>query len=166
MACSLVPVANTRSPFLIESDIDENIMFLVTLIFSDFEYKHRKHFFYSHFFVAENRRKVMWGEKKIFMTGMRLAYLYFHMKFQSAISCQLNIMMKKLASRISVPWAMEGSLHDVSSKFVTHIAESGSSHFFHFGIFSPVRCGQIRGSSDKSHKNDEGPVESWLMRRD
>lgn len=75
------------------------------------------------------------------MTGIRLGYLYFS-KFQSTISHQLNIMMEEPASRILAVWAMEGSLHSVSSKFATRIVESGLFHFFHFGMFSPVRCGK------------------------
>lgn len=81
-------------------------------------------------FVAENRKKIMRGENQISVTGMRLGYLYFHMKFQSATSCQLNIMMEEPTSRIPVPWAMEGSLHSISSKFTIRVAESVSSHFF------------------------------------
>lgn len=67
------------------------------------------------------------------MTGIRPGEAYFHMKFQSAISCHLNILMEEPASRTPppAPRAMQRSLHSVSSKSAVQ-QKVALSHFFPF----------------------------------
>lgn len=135
----------------------------LTSVFSDFDYKYRKHWFpggfsftfsfYLFFFFRLKTEKSN-GRGKI-SSSIRLGYPYFHMKFQT---CHLNVMVEAPAFKIPAPWAMEGGILAWYQQQVcnTYSRKWLIPFFFHFAIFSPVRCGQLEGAQTRATKKMKG----------